>query len=78
MFLVLCNEAFGYTHVETLDSSLSLILGMLREHGFLANERNKALYSDDDGSGEDSGGEWVEMIDFETGQLKKVRKKQTI
>lgn len=73
MFLVLCNEAFGYTHEQTLDSSLALILSMLREHGYLANDRNKALYADDEGP-EDCPGEWVYTIDFDTGQRKRIRK----
>jgi len=63
MFLVLCNEAFGYTHERTLDSDLALVMSMLREHGYLVNDRNKSLLVDDDESG-DNHGEWVEVIDF--------------
>ena len=65
MFLVLCNEAFGYTHERTLDSDLALVMSMLREHGYLVNDRNKSLLVDDDESG-DNHGEWVEVIDFDT------------
>lgn len=75
MFLVLCNEAFGYTHEQTLSSSLVLLLSMLREHGYVVNERNKALYPEGNSDGDDSG-DWAEVIDFETGQIKKVRKIQ--
>lgn len=79
MFLVTCNEAFGYTHDKTLDCSLVLILAMLREHGYLVNDRNKALYSDDETTdGESESGEWVEVIDFDTGQKIKVRKMNSI
>nr|DAQ32603.1 MAG TPA: hypothetical protein [Caudoviricetes sp.] len=79
MLLVSCSEAFGYTHDQTLDSSLVLILAMLREHGYLVNERNKALYPDDESSGSESeSGEWVEVTDFDTGQKKKVRKMKSI
>lgn len=79
MLLVTCNEAFGYTHDQVLDSSLVLILAMLREHGYLVNERNKTLYSDDETTGgEYESGEWVEVIDFDTGQKKKVRKMKSI
>lgn len=79
MFLVVCNEAFGYTHDQILDSSFVLILAMLREHGYLVNERNKTLYSDDkDVSGDTDSGEWVEVTDFDTGQKKKVRKMKSI
>lgn len=73
MFLITCNEAFGYTHEQTLDSSLSVILAMLREHGYLVNERNKAMLSEGDGAPDDTG-EWTETIDFATGQKKRVRK----
>ena len=52
MFLVLCNEAFGYTHERTLDSDLALVMSMLREHGYLVNDRNKSLLVDDDESGD--------------------------
>ncbi len=72
MLLVSCNEAFGYTHDQTLDSSMVLILAMLREHGYIVNERNKTLYKDDD------SGEWVEVTDFDTGQKKRVRKMKSI
>lgn len=75
MFLVLCNEAFGYTYEQTLNSSLVLLLAMLREHGYVVNERNKALYPEEN-SDEDDSGDWVEVIDFETGKVKKVRKIQ--
>ena len=68
MFLVLCNEAFGYTHERTLDSDLALVMSMLREHGYLVNDRNKSLLMDDDES------EWVEVIDFDTGKKKRVRR----
>ncbi|MCX4383069.1 MAG: hypothetical protein OSJ51_15260, partial [Parabacteroides distasonis] len=73
MFLVLCNEAFGYTHERTLDSDLALVMSMLREHGYLVNDRNKSLLVDDDESG-DNHGEWVEVIDFDTGKKKRVRR----
>lgn len=77
MFLVLCNEAFGYTHEQTLNSSLVLLLAMLREHGYVANERNKTLYPEENSDGDDSG-DWVEAIDFETGKAKKVRKSRSV
>lgn len=52
---------------------------MLREHGYLVNERNKTLYSDDkDVSDDTDSGEWVEVTDFNTGQKKKVGKMKSI
>ena len=77
MLLVSCNEAFGYTHDQTLDSSMVPILAMLREHGYIVNERNKTLYKDDESEDDDSG-EWVEVTDFDTGQKKRVRKMKSI
>lgn len=77
MFLVICNEAFGYTHEKTLDSSLALLLAMLREHGYLVNERNKALYREDESEDSDSG-KWIEVMDFDTGRKKKIRKVQAV
>lgn len=78
MFLVKCNEAFGYTHDQTLDSSMAIIMSMLREHGYLINERNRSMYGDEEApTGSGDGFEWVEMIDFETGQKKRIRKRKT-
>lgn len=80
MLLVSCCEAFGYTHDRTLDSGLALILSMLQEHGYLLNERDKALYRDDEGTtgnGTETG-EWVEVMDFDTGQKRRIRKMRSI
>lgn len=71
MFLVLCNEAFGYTHLQTLDSSMSVIMAMLKEHGYLINERNKLMNPTEE---DDSDGEYVYLYDFDTGQKKRVKK----
>lgn len=76
MFLASCNEAFGYTHDQTLDSSMALMMAMLREYGYLINERNKMLSCDDDSK--DDPGEWIEVVDFDTGQKKRVRKTKSI
>lgn len=77
MFLVACNEAFGYTHEQALDSSFVLLLAMLREHGFRINERNKILYPDEEDTPSDFA-EWMEVVDFDTGQKKKIRKTNSI
>lgn len=78
MFLVTCNEAFGYTHEQTLDSSMALVMSMLREHGYLVNERNRSMYGNKEAlTGSDDGFEWVDMIDFETGHKKRIRKRKT-
>ena len=69
MFLVTCNEAFGYSHTETLDSSFILLTGMLRERGYLMNQRAGNFHSGDVSDGED--GEWIEVVDFDTGKTSK-------
>ena len=76
-FLVAANDAFGYTHKQTLDSSLVTILAMFKEYGFVMNERNKAY----DKKGDDElndGEEWVYITDFKTGQQKKVKRAKSI
>lgn len=74
-FLVSVNEAFGYTHEQTLDCSLSLIMAMFREFNYMQIERSR--YS----SGEDDlkeGEEWVTITDFATGQPKRVKRVKSI
>ena len=71
MFLVNVREAFGYTHEQTLNSSYALIMGMLQEYTYMCNERNRILYGDED---EDEGYDWVELVDFTTGEPRRYRK----
>lgn len=71
MFLVTCNEAFGYTHEQVLDSSFALITGMLQEHGYILRKRNAISQKSDL---DEDDGEWIEVTDFETGKLKRVKK----
>jgi hypothetical protein len=78
MFLVICNESFGYTHSQTLDSSFILLLGMLQEHGYLINRRAKDFHTNDTSEKKEEDGEWVEMIDFDTGQKKRVQKRRSL
>ena len=66
MFLVTCNEAFGYSHEQ-------ILVGMLRERGYLMNRRAKDFYSEDTSIKEEDG-EWVEMVDFDTGHVKRIKK----
>lgn len=72
MFLVTCNEAFGYSHDRILDSSFVLLVGMLRERGYLMNRRTKDFHAID--TPEEEKGEWIEIVDFDTGQVKRVKK----
>lgn len=71
MFCCLVNEAFGYTHEQTLDSSYVLLLSMLREHAFLVNRRNKLLYGDSDNVPD---GDCKELVDFSTGRPRRVKR----
>ena len=70
-FLVTINEAFGYTHQQTLDSSFCILMAMLREYNFIMNQRNK---TGEEGTPEDSEKEWVTVTDFVTGKPKRVEK----
>ena len=74
-FLVLVNEALGYTHQHTLNSSFCTIMSMLKEHSFLMNQRNKAIRSKDELK---DGEEWVTVTDFETGEAKRVKKVKSL
>lgn len=67
------NEAFGYTHDQTLDSPFTLISSMLREYNFALNERNKAYESLNEEDLED-GEEWVHITDFMTGKKKRIKR----
>lgn len=80
MFLVNVNEALGYSHRETLDSSYLLILGLLREHAFRTNERNRALFADEGDSFSASAlpSAYVEMVDFSTGRIRRYPKQQSV
>lgn len=71
MFLVNVKEALGYTHEQTLNSSYALIMGMLQEYAYMCNERNKALYEDEE---DEETFEWVELVDFATGETRRYKK----
>ncbi|NDV81330.1 hypothetical protein D0T87_04970 [Bacteroides sp. 51] len=75
-FLVSINEAFGYTHQQTLDSSMCVLLSMIKEHNFIINERNKQYSSDDEKK--EADGEYVYVTDFETGERKKIKQVKSI
>lgn len=71
-FIVAANEAFGYTHEQTLNSSFCVMLAMFKEYGFVINERNK-MYDSEGGESLKDGEEWVYITDFETGEKKKFK-----
>lgn len=77
MFLVTCNEAFGYSHDRILNSSFVLLVGMLRERGYLMNRRAKDFHSEEARPKEEEE-EWVEFIDFDTGKKKRVKKVSSV
>lgn len=72
-----CNEAFGYSHDRILNSSFVLLVGMLRERGYLMNRRAKDFHSEEDRPKEEEG-EWVDFIDFDTGKKKRVKKVSSV
>lgn len=69
MFLALCQEALGLTPTEALDSDYVMIVSVLKEHSYIINDRNRQMSND-----ENVEGEYVEVIDFETGEMKRVQK----
>lgn len=73
--LVAANEAFGYTHDQTLECSLPVLMSMFREYNFMINEKNKILNNEKPNEDE---GEWKTVIDYETGKAKKVRKVNSV
>lgn len=75
MFLVIVNEAFGYTHQQTLDSSFCTIVSMLKEYGYMQNERSRYYEKDDELK---DGEEWIYVTDFVTGKPKKVKQVKSL
>lgn len=74
-FLVSVNEAFGYTHEQTLNSSLSLIMSMFREYNYMQIERSRQSNGEDDLK---EGEEWVTITDFATGEPKRIKRVKSI
>lgn len=70
--LVLANEAFGYTHQQTLKSSFCVIMSMLKEYNYMMNQRNKVSNNSEDNIQDEE--EWTTTIDFETGQPRQTKK----
>lgn len=61
MFLVNVNEAFGYTHEQTLDSDFAVLKNMLEEYNYMWRERNRETDRTDENGDEF---EWVELPDW--------------
>lgn len=75
MFLVSANEALGYSHEQTLDSSFPLLQAMLAEYSYMWTERNRESNVDDDGQ----EFEWVELPDWDNPRkLNKLKKYKDI
>ena len=70
MFLVTVNEILGYTHEQTLDTSYVLILNLLTEYSYMMRDRYKEDKTDENGQ----DFEWVELPDFDTGEMRKIKK----
>lgn len=72
--MVNVNEALGYTHDQTLESSFTLIEGLLQEYAYIRLNRNKKV-PETGGIDEEYGEyDWVQTIDFDTGKPKKVKR----
>ena len=72
MFLSICNETLGLTSEQILDSDFVLLVSILRERNYTLNERNKQM------NGDESGAEYVNITDFETGETKQVKKTKSV
>lgn len=68
MFLAICSETLGLKPEETLESDFVLLTSVLQEHNYIINERNKQMDGDND------QGDYKEVIDFDTGKKKRVKK----
>ena len=69
------KEALGYTHEQTLDTSYALIEGMLQEYAYMMKERNRRTKIDEDS---DEDYTWVEVMDFDTGKVKRIKRYKKI
>ena len=66
------HEALGLTYMQILDSGMAVIDTMMQEYAYICHERNKSMKGEDSDS--DSGGDWIEVPDFESGGMKRVKK----
>ena len=71
-YLVIVGEALGLTYKEILDSSYSLISAMMDEYSYVMLERNKT--KDQDGEIEGKDFTWIELPDFDTGKMVRMKK----
>ena len=71
------KEALGYTHEQTLGTSYALIEGMLQEYAYMMKERNRRTKPDENEE-EHEDYEWVEMMDFDTGKAKRIKRYKKI
>lgn len=72
MFLSICNEILGLKPEETLESDFVLLVSILKERNYTLNERNRLV------SGEIDNKEYKEIVDINTGKIRKVEKVKSI
>lgn len=74
-FLVNCNEAFGYTHQQTLESSYVTMQCLLAEYSYIWHERNENSTTGDSNEVEGVDFVWVELPDWDNpAALKRFKK----
>ena len=71
------KEALGYTHEQTLGTSYALLEGMLQEYAYMMKERNRRTKPDENEE-EHEDYEWVEVMDFDTGKAKRIKRYKKI
>lgn len=75
MYLSICNEILGLKPEEILDSDFVMLNSILKERNYTLNERNKIINGDIEDSGDK---EYKEIIDFNTGDIRKIEKVKSI
>lgn len=76
MFVAICNETFGMSPEEVLESDFVLLSSVLRERSFINLQRSKEFNNTD--KDETPEQEYTTVYDFKTGQMKRVPKVKAI
>lgn len=79
MFIAICAETLHMKPEEVLGSDFVLLSSVLREYNYILHERNKLSYGEDEEvEKQESAKEFVQVVDFESGKLKKVERVKRI
>lgn len=73
-FLVNVAETFGYTPEAILQCDFNLLLSMIKERNYITKKRNSS-YGE---TRQDDDGDYYSMPDFDTGEIKRIKKVKVI